>query len=399
MQKPLVVLDQLHRNLNARLQAYPTHVDARNLRALSWAAQGDLDAARDDLVEALRLRPGYQEALINLVWLHTRRNEPGAYRAILQSRRVQDLSPAKRIHLELVGLQRWDGLRAAQERWSQLDLEMRQHPWLALDGLWLAVMQRDAVQLSAALKLLHEHHCEWTWHLNQVGSPAPNKHAKQALEVWAACYEGNPGIAKLLSAQLPLVNTGRQEAKVEGVLHWATLVSADLCGYWLQIGAHHDRYLRNEEAEEAYRKAIVVGPERAEARLSLGHLYSALGCAEEAVVELEIARKLQPEWPDVRYLLGLLYEELGLQDKALAEYHAATICNPRYPLPNVARGKLLASLGRTAEALESLEAVRKQGLESVDLDTTLAELHEELGHNAAARAARQRAAELSQSFD
>ena len=57
MQKPLVALDALHRSLDARLKLYPAHVDALNLRALSWASQGDFDAARSDLVEALRLHP------------------------------------------------------------------------------------------------------------------------------------------------------------------------------------------------------------------------------------------------------------------------------------------------------------------------------------------------------
>jgi len=394
MYKPLVALDALHRFLDNRLQQHPTYVDVLNLRALSWAVQGNLDAARDDLAEALRLHPGYRDALIHLVWLHTRRDEPGAYHAILQSRRVQDLPPAQRQHLELLGICRWQGTQAALQAWSELDPQMQQQPWIALDGLWFAVRHRSPEHVPRALKLLHAHHCEWAWHLQSVGEGEQGVHAKQALEAWAVCYEGNPGMAQLLSAQLPLLRP-EQGDDVEGVLHWATLVSADLCGYWMQLGAHHDRYLRNEAAEHCYRKAIDVDPDRAGAHQQLGTLYAALGRAEDACRALEEVVRLQPEWADVHYLLGLLYEDLGVPERAEDEYRAAALCNPQYLLPDIARGRLLASQGRFEEGIQVLESIRKQGLESVDLEEALAELHDALGHEAAARAARQRATRLA----
>lgn len=393
MQKPLVVLDALHDSLDRRLQQHPTYVDVLNLRALSWAVQGNLDAARDDLSEALRLHPGYRDGLMNLVWLHTRRDEPGAYQAILHSRRVQDLPPAPRLHLELLGVHRWQGPRAALQAWMQLDAQMQTHPWIALDGLWFAVRQRSSEHVPAALKLLHEHHCEWAWHLQSVGEGAPTLHAKQALEAWAVCYDGNPGMAQLLTAQLPLLPPDAEE-ELEVLLHWATLVSADLCGYWMQLGAHHDRYLRNDSAEECYLKAIRIDPERAAARLQLGNLYAALGRAEDACRELEEVSRLQPEWADVHYLLGLLYENLGVPTRAEEEYRVAALCNPQFPLPDIARGRLLAAQGRLQEGLQVLEAVRKQGLGLADVEEALAELHDALGHDAAARAARARAEQL-----
>jgi tetratricopeptide (TPR) repeat protein len=396
MQKPLVALEALHRFLDNRLQQHPTYVDVLNVRALSWTMQGDLDAARDDLAEALRLHPGYRDALINLVWLHTRRDEPGAFQAILQSRRVQDLPMCQRIHLELLGTQRWEGPAAALRAWQQLDAESRQHPWLALDGLWFAVRARSSTHLPAALKLLHAHHCEWAWHLQCVGEGDDTLHAKQSLESWALCYEGNPGMTQLLTAQLPLLE---DQESVQGVLHWATLVSADLCGYWMQLGAHHDRYLRNDAAEEAYRKAVRVDPERATARLQLANLLAALGRAEDALEELEEVCRLQPEWADAHYLLGLLLESCGLMERAEEAYRLATVCNPDYLLPEIACGRLLAAQGRLDEALHILDAVRRKGLESLDLEEALVELHNALGNEAAARAARQRAERLALDSD
>jgi tetratricopeptide (TPR) repeat protein len=274
----------------------------------------------------------------------------------------------------------------------QLDAETRRHPWIALDGLWLAVRSRSARDLTGALDLLHEHHCEWAWHLQCVGGSEATLHAKQSLEAWALCYQGNPGMAQLLTSQLPLLE---DESSVDGVLHWSTLVSADLCGYWMQLGAHHDRYLRNEAAEEAYRKAIRVDPQRATARLQLANLLAALGKAAQASEELEEVCRLQPEWPDAHYLLGLLYESLGIMDRAEAEYRDASVCNPEYLLPEIARGRLLAAQGRLDDALGILDAVRRQGLESLDLEEALAELHNALGNEAAARAAQERAEKLT----
>ena len=398
MQKPLVALETLHRFLDARLKRHPTYVDVRNLRALSSAVQGDLEAARDDLAEALRLRPRYLEALMNLVWLHTVRDEPGAYHAILQSRGVQDLSPAQRIHLELLGVHRWEGRRAACDRWNQLDVETQRHPWIALDGLWLAVRARDPQQLPVVLKLLHENHCEWSWHLQCVSDSTKSQHAKQALEVWSTCYAGNPGMQRLLTAQLPLLHA-EQVAEAEGLLHWATLVSADLCAYWMQLGSYHDRFLHNEEAQQAFEKAVEVDPGRAEAHLQLGNLHAALGRAEAAAKSLEAVCRLRPEWADARYLLGLVYEDLGMSERAEDEYRISSQCNPRFVLPDIARGKLVASLGRHKEAIRLLESVRKQGLESSDLNEELVSLHTLLGNESAARAVRQRIEQLASEQD
>jgi tetratricopeptide (TPR) repeat protein len=389
MQKPLVVIDALHRFLDARLQKHPTYVDALNVRALSAAVQGDLDAARDDLAEALRLRPGYTDAFLNLIWLHTVRDEPGAYKALLHSRRAEDLSPVQRTHLELLRLQRWEGRQVALRRWISLEAATQRHPWIALDGLWLAVRARDPQMLPQVVKLLHEHHCEWSWHLQSVSDSTQTQHAKQAFEAWSTFYAGNPLMDRLLIAQLPLLQP-EQGAEAEGLLHWATLVSADLCAYWTQLGCYHDRFLRNEQAEDAFHKAIAIDAERPQAHLQLGHLYAALGRAEAAAAVLEVVCRLRPLWADAHYLLGLVCEDLGLSDRAENEYRVSLQCNPGFLLPNIARGKLLATLGRKAEAVQLLESVRKQGVESLDLHEELVALHTALGNEPAAHAARRR---------
>jgi hypothetical protein len=82
-------------------------------------------------------------------------------------------------------------------------------------------------------------------------------------------------------------------------------------------------------------------------------------------------------------------------DRAEAEYRDASVCNPEYLLPEIARGRLLAAQGRLDDALGILDAVRRQGLESLDLEEALAELHNALGNEAAARAAQERAEKLT----
>jgi len=125
-----------------------------------------------------------------------------------------------------------------------------------------------------------------------------------------------------------------------------------------------DVWLRSTKSpEESYgvaidlaKKALSLDESSADAHDILGNILILRKDYENGIAQLENALELEPNGADIHAHLGLA---LYLAD-------------------------------RSQEAVQVLEAVRKQGLESLDLNQELVSLHTNLGNEAAARAVRQR---------
>src|SRR5512145_3071817 len=102
---PLRALGELLRALDARIERHPNYPDLRNMRGLARTYGGDHDCAFADLVEAMRLHPQYETALVNMAWLHAERREPEQVRAVLREPRGRRLRPALRVHLQVLEAQ------------------------------------------------------------------------------------------------------------------------------------------------------------------------------------------------------------------------------------------------------------------------------------------------------
>jgi Flp pilus assembly protein TadD len=383
-------LDQALRVLDWKVNQHPTYPDVLNLRGLARAYLGDLEGSRDDLVEALRLNPKYEAALVNLAWVHVERNEPGAFRAIRQGRQVQNLDPTRRLHLEFLEALRWRGPEAALALLDAASDGVR-GAWWSLDRLLAAVRAEAWPRLSQDVEVLMRerglrHHFERLDLVRDGQVQAP------AWRHWADRYRGNPQAARLFQKLHELV-VGDEESALR-TLDWSVAISLDVCSYWLESGAHYEQRFEDAAAEAAYLRACDVDRSSAEPHVSLGLLYSAQGRGAEAMLHVELAAKLRPRYANIRYLLGQLYEDNGWLDKAEAEYRAAIAINPNYVLATLALGSVLAAARRDEEATTLLERVRETGLESVDVDSSLAMLYERMGRNTEAEQARRRAEEI-----
>ncbi len=390
---PLRALGELLAALEARLERHPHFPDLRNLRGLARTYAGEYEGAFADFIEALRVHPQYEAALLNVAWLHAQRHEPELVRAVLREPRGRRLRPALRAHLLVLATHAASGAEPALQ---VLDThapaqQPAEEPFLELDRLWLSVElgRWDAVDKQVRRIV--------SWQpgvgplFRRTGLVGPPAESRAAFATWSDCYRGNPNVATLLREGARLRAAGAESAACQELLAWSAVLSLDLCEYWLTVGEQHDLEARDVDAETAFRQALQVDPSRAQPYIKLGQLYAACGRPQESIRELQRAAALQPRYADVRYLLGLLLEDLGQFEESEGHLRTALDINPRYTLARIALGTMVATRGRDREALKHLEQVRGDGVDSADLENHLAALYERLGRPEDAARARERA--------
>ena len=121
-------------------------------------------------------------------------------------------------------------------------------------------------------------------------------------------------------------------------------------------------------AEDAWRQALELDPDNAEARFHLGNLYRERGAPREAIAEYERALALSPRHIGLLNNLGLALEAVGERDRAIECYRNALACAPNQPdaLANLANALYdREDYFAAATAYDQLFAVRQ------DLDASV----------------------------
>ena len=118
-----------------------------------------------------------------------------------------------------------------------------------------------------------------------------------------------------------------------------------------------------EEALDAFRKAVELKPDLAEAHINLGLLLYRQGKADEAEKALLEALELKPEEPKTKEALADIYFEKAKEllqldkiDEALEKLKLSSGFNPNYPFTNYLLGYAYNQKGMKEEAIKSFEA-------------------------------------------
>jgi serine/threonine protein kinase/TolB-like protein/Tfp pilus assembly protein PilF len=109
-------------------------------------------------------------------------------------------------------------------------------------------------------------------------------------------------------------------------------------------------------AEATYRRAIDLNPGYAEARASHGFTLTALGRFDEAIAEMEEARRLDPLSMPLNRDIGSVYFFARRYDRAVDEYRRALELDPGFTSLHTALGTAYMMQGRHTDALAELEA-------------------------------------------
>ncbi len=104
-------------------------------------------------------------------------------------------------------------------------------------------------------------------------------------------------------------------------------------------------------AEQAFRRALELNPNFAQAHQHHGWYLRALGHPEEAVAELKRAKELDPLKPLFGANLAYLYSDAGQYDQAIDEAQKVLELDPNFPVGLLALGVAYAGKGMYNEAI------------------------------------------------
>jgi tetratricopeptide (TPR) repeat protein len=153
------------------------------------------------------------------------------------------------------------------------------------------------------------------------------------------------------------------------LIHWRN--SLGLCEYMVSkapnaapslhynLGVSYGELGRWREATEAYKQAIRIKPDYADAHNNLGVAYSKLGRYQEAIEAFRQAIKIKTDYAEAHYNLGTTYGKLGRSQEAIDEYKQTIKIKPDYAGAHFNLGIVYGTLGRYQEAVESYkQAIR-----------------------------------------
>ncbi len=143
--------------------------------------------------------------------------------------------------------------------------------------------------------------------------------------------------------------------------------------YWFYLGVAYSELGMDKEAIEAYKQAIRIKPDYADAHLFLGFAYSELGMDKEAIEAYKQAIRIKPDYAEAHFKLGWLsYGKLGMHKEAIEAYKQAIRIKPDDALAHYYLGLSYGKLGMYKEAMEAFK-------QAIRIEPDFAEAHLFLG--------------------
>lgn len=131
--------------------------------------------------------------------------------------------------------------------------------------------------------------------------------------------------------------------------------------YTYALGITYYEQHNDEEALNAFARALEEDPSLAEAHLYIGNIYTRQNRLDAAIDAYQDALRVNPEFPEAYNNLGSLYAEQGRTDEAMTAYRQALEHNARFHDARTNLGLLYAEAGRYEEAIEAYQTVIKSG--------------------------------------
>lgn len=129
--------------------------------------------------------------------------------------------------------------------------------------------------------------------------------------------------------------------------------------YWRNLGVTYGESGRYQEAIEAFKQAIQINPDYAEAYNGLGFAYSNSGRYQEAIEHIEQAIRIKPNYVKAHNNLGIAYAKSGKHQEAIEAIKKAIRIEPGSAESHHNLGVAYASSGKYQEAIGAFkEAIR-----------------------------------------
>ena len=135
--------------------------------------------------------------------------------------------------------------------------------------------------------------------------------------------------------------------------------------------AFYENPTTQNEAVDAFRKALQLAPNSTREQLNYGLALLRAGKTAEGVAELQTVQKRDPKLPHTWFNLGIVYKKNGEHEKAIVQFERMIQLVPDEPISHYNLGALYKLAGRQQDAVREFETAAK-------LDATLAAPHFQL---------------------
>jgi tetratricopeptide (TPR) repeat protein len=361
-------LDAARQQLAEAIRLDEGHAEAHNLLGFVLGQQGDLNSALVHLQRAVALRPESAEAHYNLgvaLWYSGLQE-----RAISELRQSVRLDPAVGASHAFLGtaLRETGDLPGAQLSLQRAVALLPPTPAIYIDlGIVYLRSYRRAGDLDKALGQLEAG-------LNAPDSALPKPDWDTAIADLRKALAANPGRAEVHNLMgLLLGRKGANSSEVAAEFREAVRLRPDFAEAHNNLGLVLAQSDDDEAALSSFREAIRIRPNYAEAHANLGAALLPTD-GEQAIQELEKAVALEPSSVKAQFNLATAYgaspkygsvKEIEVLRKVIA-------LSPAFPRAHLALGKALLQDGKVPDAVNELQ-------EAVRLDPQSGEAHYQLG--------------------
>ncbi|MFZ3064542.1 MAG: tetratricopeptide repeat protein [Nitrospirota bacterium] len=143
--------------------------------------------------------------------------------------------------------------------------------------------------------------------------------------------------------------------------------------YWFYLGYSYGEAGLYKEAIEAYKQAIRIKPDLAEAHYNLGYAYDSLDMYREAIEAYKQAIRIKPDKANANYNLGVAYVKLSMYREAIEAFKQAIRIKPD---DANAHNNLGATYGKLSMYREAIETFKQ----TIRIKPDLADAHYNLGY-------------------
>ena len=129
--------------------------------------------------------------------------------------------------------------------------------------------------------------------------------------------------------------------------------------YWFYTGCYYVEASLHKEAIEAFKQAIRIKPDFAEAHYNLGVVYGDLGKYQEEIEAYKQAIRIKPDFAEAHVNLGVAYGKLGKYREEIEAYKQAIRIKPDFADAHYNLGVAYGKLGKYQEEIEAYkQAIR-----------------------------------------
>ena len=119
------------------------------------------------------------------------------------------------------------------------------------------------------------------------------------------------------------------------------------------VGAANKNLGKLDEAIEAYREALSIKPDYADAYYNMGNAFKVQGKLDEAIEAFSKALSIKADYAQASNNMGLVFQEQGKLNEAIEAYTKASSIKPDYAGAYYNMGKAFKDQGKLDEAIEA----------------------------------------------